>query len=339
MDKFANDDKFHCNSEEYVTVQSCIDELSGKEVFVLATANEMRCLPDSLTRAGRFDRVIKVDVPEGDDAVEIIGHYLKGKRIVSNLDTKVIADILEGRSCATLETVINEAGLIAGYKRKECVTMEEVVKACLDVEFRADGAAADAGTIDVTRPGNDSRVAWHEAGHVVVNEVVRPGSVALASARWRSSRCGGFVHTTRSEDIDPVVSMQERLAGALGGRAAVDLEFGIVDAGAQNDLRQAFSLAQHLYCDGGFSMYEDESDEQKRCVEVATTALVENFYRKAKEALCKNREFLEKIVVALAERDVLLASDIAAIKESCHIVEMTLQDVHFRFIYINGSES
>ena len=86
-------------------------------------------------------------------------------------------------------------------------------------------------------------------------------------------------------------------------------------------------------------MYEDESDEQKRCVEVATTALVENFYRKAKEALCKNREFLEKIVVALAERDVLLASDIAAIKESCHIVEMTLQDVHFRFIYINGSES
>ena len=327
MDKFANDDERHRNSEEYVTVQSCIDELSGKEVFVLATANEMRCLPDSLTRAGRFDRVIKVDVPEGDDAVEIVDHYLKGKRIASNLDAKAIADILEGRSCATLETVINEAGLIAGYKCKECVTMEEVVKACLDVVFRADSAAADAGAIDVTRPGNDSRVVWHEAGHVVVNEVVRPGSVALASARWRSSRCGGFVHTTRSKDIDSVFSMQEHLAGALGGRAAVDLEFGIVDAGAQNDLRQAFSLARHLHCDlcyGGFSMYEDESDEQKRYVEVATTALVENFYRKVKEALCKNREFLEKIAVALAERDVLLASDIAAIKESCHIVEMTL---------------
>lgn len=59
-------------------------------------------------------------------------------------------------------------------------------------------------------------------------------------------------------------------------------------------------------------------------MEVATTALVENFYRKVKEALCKNREFLEKIVVALAERDVLLASDIAAIKESCRVIEVVL---------------
>lgn len=58
MDKFANDDERHRNSEEFVAVQSCIDVLRGKEVFVLATANETRCLPDSLTRAGRFDRVI-----------------------------------------------------------------------------------------------------------------------------------------------------------------------------------------------------------------------------------------------------------------------------------------
>lgn len=327
MDKFANDDEYHCDSGEYVTVQSCIDELRGKEVFVLSTANEIHCLPDSLTRAGRFDRVIKIDVPEGNDAVEIVDHYLKDKRVVSNLDAKVIACILEGRSCATLETVINEAGLIAGYKRKECVSMEEVVQACLDVVFRADGVATDAGAIDVTRSGNDSRVVWHEAGHVVVSEVVRPGSVALASARWRSSRCGGFVRTTRSGDIDPVVFAQEHLAGALGGRAAVDIEFGIVDAGAQNDLRQAFKLARHLHCDlcyGGFSIYEDKSDEQKRYVEIATTALVESFYRKVKEALCKNREFLEKMATALAEKDVLLASDIAAIKESCRIIEVVL---------------
>ena len=327
MDKFANDDEFHRNSEEFVTVQSCIDELRGKEVFVLATANEMRCLPDSLTRAGRFDRVIEVDVPEGDDAAGIIDHYLKGKKVASKLDAKVIADILEGGSCATLETLINEAGLIAGYKRKSDITMEEVVQACLDVVLRADSVATDAGAIDVTRPGNDSRVVWHEAGHVVVSEVVRPGSVALASARWRSSRCAGFVRTTRSEDIDPVFSMQEHLAGALGGRAAVELEFGIVDAGAQNDLRQAFNLARHLHCDlcyGGFSMYENQSDEQKRYVEIATTALVESFYRKVKETLCKNREFLEKIAVALAEKDVLLASGIAAIKESCRVIEVSL---------------
>ena len=114
MDKFANDDERHRNSEEYVTVQSCIAELRGQEGVVLATVQEMRCLRESLTRAGRFDRVIEIDVPEGNDAVEFVDHYLRGKRVASNLDTKAIADILEGRSCATLEAVINEAGLIAG---------------------------------------------------------------------------------------------------------------------------------------------------------------------------------------------------------------------------------
>ena len=72
MDKFANDDERHRNSEEFVTVQSCIDELRGKEVFVLATANETHCLPSSLTRAGRFDRVIDVNLKGAFNMVKAI---------------------------------------------------------------------------------------------------------------------------------------------------------------------------------------------------------------------------------------------------------------------------
>lgn len=64
MDKFANEDDHHRNAEEYVTVQSCIDEIKGKEVFVLATTNGTKNLPDSLLRAGRFDTIINVGVPE-----------------------------------------------------------------------------------------------------------------------------------------------------------------------------------------------------------------------------------------------------------------------------------
>lgn len=65
MDKFANGDEKHPDAEEYVTVQSCIDEIKGKEVFVLATANDTDCLPESLLRAGRFDRTIEVGLPWG----------------------------------------------------------------------------------------------------------------------------------------------------------------------------------------------------------------------------------------------------------------------------------
>ena len=63
MDKFANEDDYHRNAEEYVTVQSCIDEIKGKDVFVLATTNGTENLPRSLLRAGRFDCIINVDAP------------------------------------------------------------------------------------------------------------------------------------------------------------------------------------------------------------------------------------------------------------------------------------
>jgi AAA+ superfamily predicted ATPase len=68
MDKFANGDEYHKNSEEFVTVQSCIDDCKGKEVFVLATINDNDSIPSSLLRAGRFDNRIEVQAPKGADA-------------------------------------------------------------------------------------------------------------------------------------------------------------------------------------------------------------------------------------------------------------------------------
>ena len=98
MDKFANGDDSHPDAEEYVTVQSCIDDIKGKEVFVLATANQQRALPRSLLRAGRFDRVIEVNNPHGEDAVKIIEHYIKKKKFVGDMDAVTVARIMDGHS-------------------------------------------------------------------------------------------------------------------------------------------------------------------------------------------------------------------------------------------------
>ena len=137
MDKFTNGDERHPDAEEYVTVQSCIDEVKGKDVFVLATVNNIRNLPNSLYRAGRFDRTIEVEAPHGKDAEKIIEHYLKSKKFVDSVDHKTIARIMDGRSCAELETVINEAGLYAGYERAEYITMDHFMEACLRTVFNA----------------------------------------------------------------------------------------------------------------------------------------------------------------------------------------------------------
>ena len=116
LDKFANNDEEHKDSEEYVTVQSCIDAAKDFDVFVLATANSIDELPDSLIRAGRFDRCVRVTAPTGQDAVEIIRHYLSSKTFVSDIDPEVVAGIMAGYSCAELETAVNKAGLLAGYE-------------------------------------------------------------------------------------------------------------------------------------------------------------------------------------------------------------------------------
>ena len=86
MDKFANVDERYPDAEEYVTVQSCIDETKDKQVFVLATVNNISCLPRSLCRAGRFDRTIEVSAPHGEDAERIIAYYLQSKRAVDGIN-------------------------------------------------------------------------------------------------------------------------------------------------------------------------------------------------------------------------------------------------------------
>ena len=100
MDKFANEDYTHCDAEEYVTVQSCIDDCKGEGVFTLATVNDRYCLPDSLWRAGRFDKVIEVNLPKGKDAIQIIEHFLNQKQGIGDVDIVEISRLMEGRSCA-----------------------------------------------------------------------------------------------------------------------------------------------------------------------------------------------------------------------------------------------
>ena len=135
MDKFANEDEFHRNAEEYVAVQSCIDECKGHDVFVLATVNDKFCLPDSLIRAGRFDKMISIDVPNEKYSEHIIKHFLSHKQIMDDVDVNELVRLMEGQSCAKLETVINEAGIYAGFDGRERITHGDIIKAIMRMLF------------------------------------------------------------------------------------------------------------------------------------------------------------------------------------------------------------
>lgn len=333
MDKFANGDENHPDAEEYVTVQSCIDETKGKEVFVLATANDTDCLPDSLQRAGRFDRTIEVGLPMGEDAIEIVAYYLKSKRFVEGIDPVVIAKIMIGHSCAVLETVLNEAGLYAGYQRAEHITMEHVLKACLHTVFdrKSAGDEQDDFCSHLSDPHHlASHFIYHEAGHAVVSEVLCPGSVTLVFAGGLRQEEGGFTSYYRTPGMSLLDWRRNRIVSALGGAAAMEQKFGLPDIGCASDLNYAFDKVRNLLsrtCINGFSFYSrgySESEHLEASLEQAAATEVERYYRKAKEILSANWEFFEKLAAALAEKKLLSAVDIEKIREGCKMVPATV---------------
>lgn len=334
MDKFANGDELHRDEEEYVTVQSCIDEVKDKDVFVLATANNLRCLPCSLLRAGRFDRIIEVGAPKGQDAINIIEHYLKGKSFV-NIDVKSISRILNGHSCAELETLINEAGLYAGFERSEHITMEHFMKACMQTIFNVPAKSFEDDIEDWYADLNDSnnistQIVYHEAGHAVISEVMRPESVTLISAHGHKGSFGGFTAYYHDENENPAARRKRNVVVNLGGMAALEQRFGIYDCGASRDLDQAFAMISDMVkeeCVCGFSLHEgryDASEDLHKRQEQAAAIEIEKYYRKAKEIISLNREFFERIAAELAQKRLLHTADIQRIKAECNIVAVNV---------------
>lgn len=328
MDKFANEDMEHPDAEEYVTLQSCIDEVKDKQVFVLATANDIHYLPESLYRAGRFDRMIKVNAPCGRDAEKIIAHFLNSKNFVSEVDPGVIAKILNGHSCAELESIINAAGLYAGYERAEQITMQHFTKAYVRSVF--DSPCEDDTQEDFASNQMILHAAYHEAGHAVISEILRPGSVTFISTYNKERESGGFIHYYDDHSKTPLYWRISSIVVALGGMAAIEQKFGISDIGAENDLFKAFDMVTELVthtCVSGFHLYSAggiDSDGLKHKQEQVVASELERYYRKAKEILALNGEFFEKTAAAIAEKKLLTEADVQKIKSDCEIVPVSI---------------
>ncbi len=322
MDKFsANGDEFHRNSEEFVTVQSCIDDAKGKNVFVLATINDENAIPNSLLRAGRFDNRIEVKSPKGEDAEKIVEHYIKKKNFVSDVDVKTITKLLNSASCAELECVINQAGVYAGFNRKDKIEMDDIVKACLRIIHKAPEKET-AHSPEVLK-----YIAYHEAGHAVIAEVLEPGSVNFVSVRSHGGSTGGFTNYYQPEEYwIKKQYMENRVTVLLGGKAATETVFGETDVGANSDLHRAFDISVRFvddYCSNGFDRWLQGREYSNGAVERRDMQLsfeIEKFYQKAKKILIDNREFLDKLATALMNKDILTSAEIQTIKATCKMV-------------------
>lgn len=325
MDKFANEDDRHIDAEEYVAVQAGIDEVKGCNVFVFATVNEIRKLPRSLIRSGRFDRKIGVNSPTDRDAEEIIKYYLGQKKVSDNVNMDDLVKMVSYGSCAELETILNEAAIGAAYARKEKIEMDDLVKSVLRMQYDAPD--------NFTKKSSDAlkEIALHEAGHLVVSEILTPGSVGMASLRTAGrDSTGGFIHRCM-----PVTRRAHHILISLAGKAAVELYYsGVCASGCQSDIRKAASNIRDAISEsgtGGFGMidvanhrFPESSESFNSRNESVVHAELERYMFKAREILIKNRDLLEKAAQMLSEKETLLYSDIRKLRESIKITEVVL---------------
>ena len=325
MDKFANEDSNHRDAEEYVAVQSGIDEVKNYEVFVLATANDIVKLPGSLVRTGRFDRKISFHCPTNKDADKIIAHYLSDKKMSDNVNMEDLSKMISYSSCAELETIVNEAAINAAYERKTSIEMNDIVKSVLRMQYHSPDNYTKVSAEDL------KKTALHEAGHLVVSEVLCSGSVGLASIRSAGrSSIGGFIH--RCKDF---VRRPYHVLVSLAGKAAVELYYSEACAsGCSNDINRAFNLIREGISENatrGFGMidvatrrFPDTSENMNSRNEAVTHAELERYMFITRDILLKNRDFLEKATEALIKKETLLYSDIQAIRKNTTITEVAV---------------
>lgn len=315
LDKFANEDHMHRDAEEYVTVQACIDDVKDLDVYVIATCNEYRKLPDSLVRSGRFDKEFFMYFPGIEDAKKIIEFYLKNKKVGKDIDVEEIARFSEGRSCADLESVINEAGIYAGFDNRKCINQADIKKAVIRKIF-------NGAEIAETDPVSVRRLAVHEAGHAAIAELFFPGKVSFVSIEARTRGVKGVVRLISDgysrEDFD---NNEIEIMIDLAGKAATELILNEIDMGTNMDLSNAndqigrlldniaaYDFRSWCHGPGTSKLVYDYKD-------TVTASELSRYYIKTKQLLGKNRAFLEELIDLLIEKKTISYKDIAPVRE------------------------
>lgn len=320
LDKFSNNSYDQCDAEEYVTVQSCIDQCKGRGVFVIATANDSDKLPKSLLRAGRFDRVITLEPPHGADALAVVRHYLGKMPCAPDASPERVSDILEGTSCALIETVANEAGLLAGFEGASCLSLLHFVRAYAKVE--GNGTLSE---LSVDEPAHiedawispRAQVAFHEAGHFVMREALCKGGASLALIVERQGRLAGFSKDRHLTLHDRVFEAKASILVALAGGVAVEQQYGIPCMGCSSDDEAALKLVSNLIKDAGllgrryagmseWSGSESLSDARER----ACSVVLEQLRWEVRRLLAEKRPSVEAVAARLYQKGYVLADDL-----------------------------
>lgn len=213
---------------------------NGVRVLVVGATNRADLLDPALLRPGRFDRVVSVDLPDREGRRRILEIHTKRKPLADDVDLGRVAAEAFGFSGAYLESLTNEAAIMALRAGRARITMDDFSEAMEKVIM---------GEKINRRPDVDEllRVAVHEVGHAVASELLRAGSVAAVTVSSRGKALGYVRQSPQSDTyIETRVELESRMSTLLAGAVSEELILGERSTGAMQDIEQAVETARKI---------------------------------------------------------------------------------------------
>ncbi len=317
------------NDEREQTLNQLLTEMDGFEentgVIILAATNRPDSLDAALTRPGRFDRRVPVELPDLKGREAILKVHAKKIKPAEDVDFHTIARMAAGASGAELANIINEAALRAVRNNRSIVTQEDLEES---IEVVIAGYQKKSAVLS---DQEKKVVAYHEIGHALVAaEQSHSAPVQKITIIPRTS--GALGYTMQVETGDKYLMSKEeienKIATFTGGRAAEEVVFGSITTGASNDIEQATKLARAMISRYGMSEEFDmvametvqnqylggdtslacSPDTQKE-IDRQVVELVKKQHEKAKNILMNNRSKLDELANYLYEKETITGDE------------------------------
>ena len=317
------------NDEREQTLNQLLTEMDGFEgnngVIILAATNQPDSLDPALTRPGRFDRRVPVELPDLKGREEILKVHAKKIRLAEEVDFNKIARMASGASGAELANIVNEAALRAVRNGRKFVTQS-------DLEESIEVVIAGYQKKNAILTDHEKHiVAYHEIGHALV-AAMQTHSAPVQKITIVPRTSGALGYTMQVEEGNHYLMSKEevenKIATLTGGRAAEKLVFGSITTGASNDIEQATKLARAMITRYGMS---DEFDmvaletvtnqylggdtslacsaDTQREIDREVVELVKKQHEKAEKILSDNREKLDELAKYLYEKETITGEE------------------------------
>ena len=317
------------NDEREQTLNQLLTEMDGFEgnsgVMILAATNRPESLDPALTRPGRFDRRVPVELPDLDGREKILKVHSKKIKLAEDVDFKTVARMASGASGAELANIINEAALRAvrdGRKFATQADMEESIEVVIAGYQKKNAILTDKEKM---------AVAYHEIGHALV-AALQTHSAPVQKITIVPRTSGALGYTMQVEQGNHYLmtkeEIEDKIATYAGGRAAEEIAIGSISTGASNDIEMATKLARAMITRYGMS---DEFDmvaletvtnqylggdaslacsaETQTKVDQLVVELVKKQHNKARQLLMENREKLQELSLYLYEKETITGDE------------------------------